>query len=321
MRVQNSHKPSSSESIELACSNISHICNLQTSEYIRASVSQNTRRAYRSDLAHFLHWGGTIPATDAMVADYLAEHAGTLAVSTLCRRIASIAKAHVSKGLQSPVGSALIKATMRGIKRTHGTPQRVSSPLLVEELTKIMTVLDDGLKAQRDRALLLMGFAGGFRRAELVALNVEDIEEVRQGLVITIRHSKTDQDNKGRKLGIPFGRSRWCPVMALHDWLEQAGIDRGPIYRPINRHGNIADQRLSGDAVSRIIKARVAAIGLSPDHYSGHSLRAGLATSAAMAGVSSWKIRQQTGHASDAMLSRYIRSGEMFIDNAAGALL
>lgn len=321
MRVQNSHKAVSSEASKLAFANVAINCNLQTSEYIRASVSQNTRRAYRSDLAHFLHWGGTIPATDAMVADYLAEHAGVLAVSTLCRRIASIAKAHVSKGLQSPAGSALIKATMRGIKRTHGAPQRVSSPLLVEELTKIMTVLDDGLKAQRDRALLLIGFAGGFRRAELVALNVEDVEEVRQGLVITIRRSKTDQDNKGRKLGIPYGRSRWCPVMALHDWLEQAGIDRGPIYRPINRHGNIAGQRLSGDAVSHIIKARVAAIGLSPDHYSGHSLRAGLATSAAMAGVSSWKIRQQTGHASDAMLSRYIRSGEMFIDNAAGALL
>ena len=131
----------------------------------------------------------------------------------------------------------------------------------------------------------------------------------------------TDQEGVGRKVGIPHGRTRWCPVTALNDWLERSGVEEGPVFRRVDRHGKLLGGRLSGAAVSLVIKARVAAVGLDPDDYSGHSLRAGLATSAAASGVSSWKIRQQTGHASDAMLARYIRDGELFVDNAAGALL
>ena len=138
---------------------------------------------------------------------------------------------------------------------------------------------------------------------------------------IHVRHSKTDQEGVGRKIGIPHGRTRWCPVTALNDWLERAGIEDGSVFRPVDRHGNLLDGRLSGEAVSLVVKERVRAVGLEPNEFSGHSLRAGLATSAAAAGVSSWKIRQQTGHASDAMLARYIRDGEMFIDNAAAELL
>ncbi|MCF6291825.1 MAG: site-specific integrase [Robiginitomaculum sp.] len=296
-------------------------CNPEVRDYVQASISDNTRRAYLSDLAHFLAWGGSIPAKDITVAEYLADHAETLAMSTLSRRVVSISKAHTSQGLPSPTRSDLIKATLRGIKRTHGKPQRLSSPLLVEDINNIMATLGNRSKGCRDKALLLIGFAGGFRRSELVSLNVSDIETVCQGMVITITHSKTDQQSKGRKIGIPYAGGRWCPVEALTDWLELAQIKDGAIFRPITRHGKITDQRLSSDAVSIIIKARVNAIGLNPANYSGHSLRAGLATNAAMAGVSSWKIRQQTGHASDAMLARYIRSGEMFIDNAAGTLL
>ena len=161
----------------------------------------------------------------------------------------------------------------------------------------------------------------GFRRSELAAINCTDIESVRQGVVIHVRRSKTDQEGVGRKIGIPHGRTRWCPVTALNDWLERAGIEDGPVFRPVDRHGRVQGQRLSGEAVSLVIKERVAAVGLEPNEFSGHSLRAGLATSAAAAGVSSWKIRQQTGHASDAMLARYIRDGEMFVDNAAAQLL
>ncbi|MEF2549607.1 tyrosine-type recombinase/integrase [Aurantimonas sp. E1-2-R+4] len=116
-------------------------------------------------------------------------------------------------------------------------------------------------------------------------------------------------------------RTRWCPVTALEVWLSTFGIEAGPILRGINRHRRVGDQRLSGEAVSIIVKKRLAAAGFDPEGYSGHSLRAGFATSAAQAGASSWKIRQQTGHASDAMLSRYIRDGELFVDNAAGSLL
>ena len=136
-----------------------------------------------------------------------------------------------------------------------------------------------------------------------------------------MRRSKTDQESAGRKVGIPYGRSRYCPVIALDHWLAASAIDQGPLFRPVNRHGRIATQRLSGEAISQIVKERVAAAGIDPSGFSGHSLRAGFATSAVQAGVSMLKIRAQTGHASDAMLARYVRDGELFIDNASGALL
>jgi integrase len=289
--------------------------------YVHAAVSDNTRRAYRSDLRHFLDWGGTVPASDVVLADYLARHTGTLSVATLARRVASISKAHTAKGLPNPVRSELVKSTLRGIRRAHGQSQRRARPLTKEDLFSVLATTGDGPKDARDRALLLIGFAGAFRRSELVAIDCTDIEPVKQGIVVHLRRSKTDQEGAGRKIGIPHGRTRWCPVTALNSWMERAGIEEGPVFRPVDRHGKVNAQRLSSEGVSLVIKERVAAVGLDPGDYSGHSLRAGLATSAAAAGVSSWKIRQQTGHASDAMLARYIRDGEMFVDNAAGVLL
>jgi integrase len=179
----------------------------------------------------------------------------------------------------------------------------------------------DSLKDVRDRALLLIGFAGGFRRSELVGLDYGDVQHVRQGIIVRLQRSKTDQLGAGRKIGIPYGRSRHCPVKLLDQWLTRSGITEGRLFRGLNRHGHLLAGQLSGEAVSLIIKERAAAAGFDPSGYSGHSLRAGFATSAAQAGGSSWKIRQITGHASDAMLSRYIRDGELFTDNAAGALL
>ena len=139
--------------------------------------------------------------------------------------------------------------------------------------------------------------------------------------MLHLPRSKADQDGQGQKIAIPFGRTRWCPVAAVAAWLEASGIGEGAIFRPVDRHGHVHNVRLSGEAVSIVVRERSAAAGLDQTGYSGHSLRAGLATSAAQAGVPTWRIRQQTRHASDAMLSRYIRDGELFGDNAAGALL
>ena len=293
----------------------------QVASYVAESLAENTRRAYLSDLAHFEGWGGCIPSSDTMVASYLAAHADTLSVATLVRRLASISKAHAARGAANPVRQELVKATLRGIRRHRGTAQREAKPLLKDDLFAVVDAMGDTLKDARDRALLLIGFAGGFRRSELVALDLAGIERVRQGIIIHLRRSKTDQTGAGRKIGIPLGRSRWCPVAALEAWLLRSRITEGAVFRPIDRHGRIQDVRLSGEAVSLVVRGRVAAAGLNPAPYTAHSLRAGLATSASQAGVSSWKIRQQTGHASDAMLSRYIRGGELFVDNAAGALL
>jgi integrase len=157
--------------------------------------------------------------------------------------------------------------------------------------------------------------------AELAATNLIDFERVREGIILTIRRSKTDQDGIGRKMGIPFGRTIHCPVRALENWLSAAQIEDGPAFRPVDRHGRLSARRLSGEAVSLILRDRLIAAGFDPAGYSGHSLRAGFATSATRAGISTFKIRQQTGHASDAMLARYVRDGELFLGNAAGALL
>lgn len=294
--------------------------NKQVAQFVRASISDSTRKSYQSDLAHFLQSGGAIPSSPEFVAQYLADNAKTLSAYTLARRLVAIGRAHTSQQLPNPTSADIVKATLRGIRRTYGAKQRQVEPLVKNLIQDIVKDLD-GVKGSRDRALLLIGFAGAFRRSELVALQVSDIEFVEQGLIINLRHSKTDQEGLGRKIAVPLARGNLCAVHALKSWLELAAIDSGAIFRGVNRHGFISDKQLSTEAVAIIVKERVGALGLNACNFSGHSLRAGLVTSAAQAGVSAWKIKQQTGHKSDAMLNRYIRDANIFVDNAAGAVL
>jgi integrase len=289
-------------------------------ELIHASLSDNSRTAYQSDLKHFIAWGGLIPCTTELIVNYLAAHASFHAVATLNRRLVSIGKAHTSQGMKSPTNTDLVKAVMRGIRRTHGVAQKQVSPALKEDVLAMVNGLT-GIKGTRDRALLLIGFAGAFRRSELVALNVEDVQFEKRGLIVHLSRSKTDQDGQGRTVAIPYARGAVCAVHALQVWLDASGITTGKILRSVNRHGKISEAELSPQAVATVVKERAKAVGLDPTKYSGHSLRAGLVTSAAQMGVSSWKIRAQTGHTSDAMLARYIRDANIFVDNAAGAVL
>lgn len=289
-------------------------------QYLKASLSDNSLRAYRADIEHFVAWGGCVPASPDTVARYLADHGGKLSTATLSRRMVSISKAHAAQGLSTPTKSELVKATLKGIRRVHGTAQRQISPILKTDIAAMADKLPCTIGA-RDRALLLVGFAGAFRRSELVALQCSDIEFVEQGMVLHIRHSKTDQEGAGRKVAIPYARGKHCPVLSLKAWLELAQIMEGSIFRSVNRHGRASKAALSSEAVAVIVKKLVLSVGLDPKKYAGHSLRAGLVTSAAQAGVSSWKIRQQTGHKSDAMLNRYIRDANLFVDNAAGGVL
>ena len=289
--------------------------------FIRASISENTRKAYRSDLAHYAAWGGTLPATLEQVARYLADHADTLAPSSLARRVATLARIHAANGWSNPCQSEVVRATLRGIKRVKGTAQDQAKPLLREDLFLVLDAMGDTPRDYRDRAMLLIGWAGGFRCSELVGLDHTDIDEVREGLILTLRRSKTDQTGQGHKIGIPIGRTRHCPVAALTAWRDLLADDIGPLFRPVDRHGKISTDRIRSDAVSTILRGRVCGAGINPDGYSGHSLRAGLATSAIKAGVSTYKVRAQTGHASDLMLSRYVRDAGLFDSNAAGSLL
>jgi integrase len=214
-----------------------------------------------------------------------------------------------------------VRLTFRGIRRAHGRPQRRAAALTSEQITAILASLGDSLRDVRDRALLLIGFAGAFRRSELSAVDCKWIERTASGLIITVPRSKTDQEGHSRQVAIPSGRTAICPVKALEHWLEVSGIKEGPVFRPVTRRGKVLPGQLSGDSIAYIVKQRVKAIGLDPTRYSGHSLRAGFVTSAATAGAPAWRIKAQTGHVSDALVGRYIRLSDPFAANTASSLM
>jgi site-specific recombinase XerD len=290
--------------------------------YATASRAESTLRGYRSDWADFqrfcrLHWLDNLPAAPATVAAYISECAdsGKLKAGSIQRRVSAIAAFHQVHGDISPTSSAEVKLTLAGVRRTLGVAQQGKSPVLTADVAAMLAHLPATLLGVRDRALLLTGFAGAFRRSELVALNVEDLEFREDGLKVTIRRSKTDQEGAGQVIGIAFG-SKICPVRALQEWLTAASITTGPIFRHVDRHGRIL-ARMSAEAVAIVVKRYAAAAGLDPAKYAGHSLRAGLVTQAAMNGVQEISIMRQTRHKSSDMLRKYIRDASLFRDNAS----
>ena len=208
------------------------------------------------------------------MALYVTDLAATHKPATITRRLSAISQAHQIAGFEPPTGSAKVRLVMAGIRRTKGTAQSAKTPVLVDDLKRMVSQLPGGLIGIRDRALLLIGFCGAFRRSELVALDVADAAFTREGLVLTIRRSKTDQEGEGRKIGIPYASHvETCPIRSLQDWLEKSGITVGPIFRPINRHGRMASIRLSAAAVGDVVKRYAGAVGLNASDFAGHSLR------------------------------------------------
>ncbi|QSI78780.1 site-specific integrase [Niveibacterium microcysteis] len=272
-------------------------------------------------MRHFVAFGGTVPASGSVVANYIAEFAGWHTIATIQRRLNAIRHAHAELGLPSPTDSAEVRAALRGAKRRFGSAQRQAEPVTRTLLSRIIKTMARTPLDYRDRALLLLGFAGAFRRSELEALCVADLKRTPEGILIRLKRSKTDQEQIGRSIPVPATGGSLCPVRALESWLKLAKIDAGPVFRRLARSGRVREQRLSAAYISEIVKQRVSSVGEDPDKYSAHSLRAGLVTEAARAGVPSWKIRQITGHRSDAMLSRYIRDAELWQNNAATKVL
>ena len=295
-------------------------------EFVRASKAENTLRGYQSDWREFSTWCEShsvtpLPATPETVAAYIAECAARLKVGSLQRRLNAIAEAHKATGVDSPTLAGIVRNTLKGIKRKLGTVGVQKAPVLTPDIRAMIEAADAGLIGARDRALILLGFAGAFRRSELVSLDVGDLEFTRDGLTVTLRRSKTDQEGHGRKIGIPYGANpETCPVRSVQAWLEQAGIPEGPVFRSLNRHGQVQPGRLAGIDVARVVKKLAERAGLDAAKYAGHSLRAGHATSAAIAGASERSIMNQTGHRSVQMVRRYIRDGNLFRENSAGKL-
>ncbi len=298
----------------------------QVRQYISVSKAANTLRGYRSDWRAFCTWCEShgwcpLPAGPDVVAAFIAECAGHLKSGSLQRRLNAITEAHKAAGLKSPTHSAIVANTIKGIRRTNGTSPEQKAAALTDDIRAMMSASDAGLIGLRDRALILIGFAGAFRRSELVTLSVDDCAFGKDGLTVNLRRSKTDQAGTGRKIGIPYGSNPdTCPVRTTQAWIEQAGISRGPLFRSINRHGKVHAAGLSGIDVARVVKKLAERAGLDAAKYAGHSLRAGHATSAAIAGASERSIMNQTGHRSVQMVRRYIRDGSLFRENSAGKL-
>ena len=300
---------------------------LRADELVGKSRAANTIRAYRADWIDFEAWCRArgypfLPADPAAVSLYVASLSDSRTVSTIQRRLVSISRTHKAAGLVSPTVCSKVREVLKGLVREKGSAQRQKCALATAELKAILASCGTNLPDARDRALLLLGFSSAMRRSERVALRFEDISFVAgHGLRLVIRKSKTDQDGWGREVGIPFGRdSATCAVLALRSWLHAARIIEGPIFRKIDRYGTVAGRALNGAAVAMILKKRAHATGLDEKRFAGHSLRAGFCTAAAASGATERSIMAQTGHRSERMLRRYIRTGSLFRDNAAATV-
>ena len=298
----------------------------QVRQYVRASKAESTLRGYKSDWRDFCRWCDArsltpLPATADGVAAYVAECAGRLKTGSIQRRINSICEAHRAVGLETPTHEPIVRNVMKGIRRTHGVAPLQKAPALIADVRAMVESVDSGLLGARDRALILLGFSGAFRRSELTSLNLEDCQFSRDGLTINLRRSKTDQDGLGRLVGVPYGSTpATCPVRNLQTWIEQGAITTGPLFRSVNRPSGVKTGRLPGRDVARVIKKLAVRVGLDATKYAGHSLRSGHATAAAIAGASEKSIMDQTGHRSVLMVRRYIRDGSLFRDNSAARL-
>jgi len=291
----------------------------------KAEKAASTRKAYGTDFRLFEAWCATrsvaaLPAAPETVAAYLAANAGTSKASTLGRRIAAIRYAHKLAAHPLPTDAEGVKATMRGIRRTHGSARVRKAPALAGKVIGMVATAPDKLAGLRDRALLLIGFGGALRRSELVALDVADIQETETGLLVTIRSSKTDQEREGATIAIARGDVA-CPAKALREWLEAAGIESGPIFRPIDKAGTVRASRLTDRSVANIVKAYAGRAGFDASTFSGHSLRAGFLTSAAGKGASIFKMMDVSRHKSVDTLRGYVRDAELFKDHAGTGLL
>lgn len=300
----------------------------KTRNFMRGAISPATVRAYQSDFADFVrfcreHNLASLPASPTTVALYISDRASTLANATITRRLTAITKAHQAFGSKdSPASSHhfVVSETLKGIRRAIGTAQHGKDALMTSDVRKMIEHCPRGLRGLRDRALLLVGFAGAFRRSELAASEFADLTFTAEGLVVNLRRSKTDQEAKGREVGIPFGANELtCPVRNLKIWLGRGHIDCGPVFRSVGKSGRLSQLPLAPDSVAWIIRQAARRAGLTGD-ISGHSLRSGHVTTASAAGVREVVIMKITGHRSVTTLRKYIRKGELFVENGASKL-
>jgi site-specific recombinase XerD len=298
---------------------------------MNAAKANSTRKAYRTDWRDFESWCSahqlpSLPSTPETVSLYIADCVSRLAPATISRRLASITKAHQAAGFENSPASTkhfVVCEVLKGARRTLGVAQKGKDPLLLNDVRRIIDACPPNLLGLRDRSLVLIGFAGAFRRSELASLYMSDLtfSSPTGGVVVHLRHSKTDQEGAGREVAIPPGEHAvTCPVRTLREWIQAIGIKDGAVFRGIDRHGHISKSGLHPDSIGTIVKRAAARAGLDATNLAGHSMRSGMATQAAMNGAGERSIAKTTGRKSRRILRRYIRSGQLFQENASANL-
>ena len=294
---------------------------------LKNSKAKNTIRAYKSDFNDyglFCAKNGfkSLPSEPRIVSLYLTQlSTKNVKMSTLKRRLVSIGVIHRLKGHYLDTKHPSIIENIMGIKRRKGSVQKGKKPLLINHLKQIINVIDnkkiEEIKKSRDRSIILIGFSGGFRRNEIVSLNHEDLDFVPEGLKITLRKSKTDQFGEGFLKGLPyFDNQTYCPVISVQNWLNLSKINSGPLFRRFTKGSKLSEKRLTDQSVALILKEYLSLVGIDNKNFSGHSLRSGFATSAAVSGAEERSIMAMTGHKSTEMVRRYIKDANLFKNNA-----
>jgi integrase len=297
--------------------------------YAQDALAPATRRAYAADWAHFAAWCREtgcppLPAAPTAVAAYLAALAGLYSRAALDRRLAAIGHAHRLGELAWSAGHPAIRSTLRGIARQHGSRRRQAAALTSVELRKLVAVCPGDLAGLRDRALLLLGFAGALRRAELVGLDREHLRFTEAGLRLLLPRSKTDPEGKGVELGLSRGKRReTCPVRAVEAWLEASACRYGPVFRKVDRWGTIEHTRLGSDAVRDILRRRAGQAKLTVpagERLSPHGLRAGFVTEAYLAGARDEQVMDHTRHRDLKTMRGYVRRAKLVTESAVKLL-
>ena len=288
------------------------------------SKADNTIRAYGSDWSDFVDWCDHhgepfLPTTPETIVNYISDLADDAKANTVSRRITAISENHIAAGYgrNNPAKEGIVRTAMSAIRREKGTFQRGKAPILMETLYLLSDCFGDDIASLRDRALILLGFAGAFRRSELVRIQMDELSFSPEGMTVFIPHAKGDQLGHGSTIAIPYAPDEEiCAVRAVERWILAARLHHGPLFRGFKNNGEIRDKQLSDKSVALIVKKYISMAGLDAKSFAGHSLRRGFATSAAQHDVDALSIMRQTRHKSEKMVHRYIEQGNIFKDNA-----
>lgn len=286
------------------------------------SLAPSTREMYRRDFFIFTMWCERMkvqrcPATPETVAGFItSQDLEGIKPATLVHRLAAIKKAHEAYGYQSPTNHAVVKGVLKGIKRNRGTAPNKKAAATAERLEQMVSYCIPTTLGVRDKAILLLGFAGAFRRSELVSLTMNDIERTPEGIKVTIRKSKGDQEGKGQTIAILNG-TRFRVVDHLYFWLKQAGIKEGFLFRSVLKSGKVQEKPLMAKDVARLVKKYAGLAGFTKETFAGHSLRAGFITSGANAGADIIKLMEVSRHKKPETVIGYVRESKLF-ENHAG---